>query len=384
MTLGNVCAYGFVVLAARSMIPASYGQVGALLGLLLVVDVVAVGLQANAAREAATHTGRGQTRRSLRRGLIALAALVVLGTAISPVVARVLDLDGPLPVVLTTLAAGFLAVSGSAVGILQGRERWTSFAAVQLSSGISRLVVGGGAILIWPTPTGALFGVAAGAAVPMTIAWLTVTNRVLADDREAPAPSAEPSTRSSALHDSHMLLALLVLSNCDVLLVRHVLEGHDSGLYAAGLIVTKAVLFLPQFVIAVAFPSMVRSDSAQVVLKAAGVVVGLGLLIAGGVLLLPGLALTVVGGPKYEEVAGSLWAFSLLGTVLSLINVMVFRLIAHRRYAAVAPLWVGAACLAAAVLTTSSVSQVLTVTIATDTAVLLVLGWLTLRSRATT
>ena len=37
---------------------------------------------------------------------------------------------------------------------------------------------------------------------------------------------------------------------------RSVLDSHDSGLYAAGLIVTRAVMFLPQFVVVVAFPSM--------------------------------------------------------------------------------------------------------------------------------
>ena len=34
------------------------------------------------------------------------------------------------------------------------------------------------------------------------------------------------------------------------------LDEHAAGLYAGGLILTKAVLFLPQFVVVIAFPSM--------------------------------------------------------------------------------------------------------------------------------
>ena len=44
--------------------------------------------------------------------------------------------------------------------------------------------------------------------------------------------------------------------NCDVIVARNILDGHDAGLYAGGLILTKAMLFLPQFVVVVAFPSM--------------------------------------------------------------------------------------------------------------------------------
>ena len=33
-------------------------------------------------------------------------------------------------------------------------------------------------------------------------------------------------------------------------------EDQPAGLYAGGLILTKALLFLPQFVVVVAFPSM--------------------------------------------------------------------------------------------------------------------------------
>src|SRR5688572_3475550 len=50
----NALAYGFTVLAARSLAPAAYGELAALLGLLLVGTVPATGLQT----AAALHLGR--------------------------------------------------------------------------------------------------------------------------------------------------------------------------------------------------------------------------------------------------------------------------------------------------------------------------------------
>ena len=65
--------------------------------------------------------------------------------------------------------------------------------------------------------------------------------------------------RESILNSS-VLLAFFALSNADIVVARNVLDEHDAGLYAGGLILTKAVLFLPQFVVVIAFPSMSTSS----------------------------------------------------------------------------------------------------------------------------
>ena len=44
---------------------------------------------------------------------------------------------------------------------------------------------------------------------------------------------------------------------------RVVLPEHDAGLYAGGLILAKAVLFLPQFVVVIVFPSMSQNPAAR-------------------------------------------------------------------------------------------------------------------------
>ena len=59
-----------------------------------------------------------------------------------------------------------------------------------------------------------------------------------------------------SVRNSQALLAFFALSNADIVVARNVLDDHDAGLYAGGLILTKAVLFLPQFVVVLAFPSM--------------------------------------------------------------------------------------------------------------------------------
>lgn len=387
MTAGNICAYGFIVLAAQALEPGPYGEVGALMGLLLVVGVVAIGLQANAARVAASHvlSPRDEVRRCLRRGLRSAAVLGSVGLLISPLVARALGFSSILTAVFAAAAAAFLAITGSGLGLLQGESRWYPFAAVQLLTGAGRLTIGGAVLLVWPTPVGAALGVAVAGLLPLTASLVVLLRRPAATTEAVrrPAPPARAVEAAehpaSVWHDSHVLLALLVLSNCDVMLARQVLPDHDTGLYAAGLIVTKAVLFLPQFVVAVAFPTMVRSRSASVVLRAGALVLGLGAAAVIGVLLLPSLATTVVGGSKYHEVSGQLWAFAVLGTLLSLINVLVFRLIAQGVHRAAWPLWAGALLIALASTMTGSLQQLLGAVVVVDVVVLAVLTALTFR-----
>ena len=111
--------------------------------------------------------------------------------------------------------------------------------------------------MLWsPTEFWAVIGVAIGLFAPV--------GRRLVALRGDPRPGHVPDTDAHAAgrcsretaRNSHALLAFFALSNADVIVARGVLDPHESGLYAGGLILVKAVLFLPQFVVVIAFPSM--------------------------------------------------------------------------------------------------------------------------------
>ena len=57
MAVMNVTTYGFTILAARILGPAEYGALAAVMGLLLVVNVLSLGLQATGARRVSAASG---------------------------------------------------------------------------------------------------------------------------------------------------------------------------------------------------------------------------------------------------------------------------------------------------------------------------------------
>jgi O-antigen/teichoic acid export membrane protein len=287
------------------------------------------------------------------------------------VVSAVLDLDSWLTAALLAVTVVPLTIMGGQAGVLQGERRWLPLALIYLATGLGRIAFGA-ACLVWrPDALGAMTGVAAGALLPVVIGWLALHRHTR---QQAATPPHGPLTgglfRELALN-AHALLAFFALSNADVVVARTVLSEHAAGLYAAGLILTKAVLFLPQFVVVVAFPSMARADaSGRTRLKGLALVLGIGALTTSGVLLLPGWAVVFIGGDQYAALESRLWGFAVLGTLLALLQLMVYDVVAQQRRGAVVLVWAALVVVVVGAQLTGSVTSLLVLVAATDATLL--------------
>jgi O-antigen/teichoic acid export membrane protein len=382
MGLMNVSTYGFTILAARVLGPAEYGALAAVAGLLLILNVVSLGLQATGARRVAAAPEHRVVieREVLRTTYLAAAGLGLLALLAAPAVSSWLKLDSWSVAALIAVTVVPLTVMGGQSGILQGERRWSPLAVIYLAVGLGRLAFGCAALALRPDTFGAMTGVALGAFVPAVAGWWALRHpRRTTDERVGsvaaePVPPARRSVLTESVHNSHALLAFFALSNIDVVVARAVLDEHDAGLYAGGLILTKAVLFLPQFVVVVVFPAMSGAGSARRTNVLALVLVGaIGLTTVLGVTLLSGLAVTFIGGPEYAEVESLLWGFALLGTVLALLQLMVYNLVARQQQRAVVLIWLALGVVAAGGAVADSVSSLLITVASTDAVLLAVL-----------
>ena len=226
-------------------------------------------------------------------GWLSAGALGVLLLILSPLLEHVLRLDSVLPAVLVALASVPLTLMGGQSGMLQGERRWPPLSAIYLALGIPRLVIGVGLILWHPTQSVAMLGIAIAALVPAVVGWLALRQ----PGRERGVAPAEDVDRRhptrdilrETAHNSQALLAFFALSNADVVVARNALDNHLAGIYAAGLILAKAMMFLPQFVVVVAFPSMSTAANRRPRLTASlAVVAGIGVVGIAGAFLFRG------------------------------------------------------------------------------------------------
>ena len=376
----NIATYGFTIVAARIIGPSEYGALAACLGLLIVVQVGALGLQATAARRIAVDSANVAT---IERAILALTAKVALGAgllmlALSPAIKVLLNLDSLVTAVVVALTVVPLTWAGGQAGILQGERRWRPLALFYLAGGIPRLAIGTSIILWQPSATGAILGVAIGFCFPVLVGWWVLRHRRTPQEI-APAHSARAMLVESA-HNAQVLVAYFALTSADIIIARQVLSGHDTGLYAAGLIMAKVMLFLPQFVVVIAFPDMATPERRHRALVRSLLAVGvLGLFVVVAAKVLSPVAMFFVGGADFGEVEDLLWVFAALGTVLAMLQLQVYAVLARQARRSVILVWAALVVLVVLGLRVESVAGLVTVVVAVDAVLLAVLTLASLR-----
>ena len=346
MMTQNITVYAFNVLAARLLVPREFGALTDLFGIILVGAVASLGLQAVTARRlAVAPESRGEIIAATLRVTALVAVLVSAAVAATTVVLTpALKLDSFWPVILCGATLVPMTVMGAEAGVAQGTSRWSWLTAIYIGNGVGRLGGGTIALLISPTPTAAMIGIAIGSWTP-ALAGLPMFLG------HRPAPGRSPASAAilrEAMLSIHALLAFFVLSNMDSLIARNLLDVDDSGLYAAGLILSKAAFFAPQFVSVVVYPDLARATTHHARVRATALVALFGALVVAGTAVLPELALILVGGEQYREVLGRLWLFALAGSLLATVYLLVFDALAQYDHGIVVMIWAAVAAVAAA------------------------------------
>jgi O-antigen/teichoic acid export membrane protein len=382
MGVMNVTTYGYTVLVAHTIGKEPYGAFSALMGALLVVGVLSLGLQATGARRIAAHPDQVAAIERVVLG-VGLRSALVLGAlclALAPLLNAVLRLDSLPTALLLGVAVFPFTYMGAQAGVLQGERRWLPLAWVYLTLGLGRVALGTVLILVRPGEFAAMAGVALGCWVPVAVAWLALRH---------PRAETVPSEGHPGLdllrevgHSSQALLAFFALSSVDILVARATMSSSEAGLYAAGLIMAKAILFLPQFVVVYAFPSMSKEETTRRTLLLALVTsAGLGLVGVLATLALPSLALVFVGGQEFEAIGEHIWKFAILGTLLSMIQLLVYSALARRQGRAVIMIWTALVVLVAGAFWADTATSLILVVVATDAALFFALLGVALNSQ---
>jgi O-antigen/teichoic acid export membrane protein len=328
--IAQVAAYAVSVVAARALGPDGFGILAALLGILLIGSVLAMGIQAVAARRLVQVDGL------IGGGAVALATL-----AISPLLVWLLRLDGWASLLLAAAAFVPLTWAGAQYGVAQGRESYRRLAAVYALVGLGRGVGG----VIGALATGSVLGTMAGLALGTAVG--AIIGRILvAPLASAPRERLEGFFAESA-HATHALLALFVLTNVDVLLARALLDAEQAGIYGVGAVIAKVAFWLPQFVGVVAFPRFADARRGRATVVSLLAVTGIGLLVVAGTALLPGLVVGFVGGAAYSSLVPVAWLFAALGATFALAQALLLTRLAIDDRRAVIAVWGAAALLVA-------------------------------------
>lgn len=332
--LGNALSYLLLLAAARRLGSTDYAELVTLLNLLLIGSVPSFALQAVAARRVATGSADGLLEAGAVIGLA--AALLIAGLA--PVLVAFLHLPGLTGPLLVALSMPGTALQGLCQGVWQGERRLTGLAVATFAGTAGRSGAGLLGLLLGGTSTTAVAALTIGVSVPAAGCVLALP------ELRRRGRAALLSLAAEAGHASHAYGVFLLLSVSDVLLARHVLPTSAAAVYAAGSVLTKASLWLPQSVANVLFASLTDSDRHhRVFARAVAGIAGLGLALVAGSWLLSGLVTAVVGGGRYPGLRGDAWLFALLGSCLAVLQFTLVAGLAMRNVAVTALIWASVA-----------------------------------------
>jgi O-antigen/teichoic acid export membrane protein len=340
--IAQVASYAVSVIAARVLGPDGFGVLAALLGILLIGSVLAMGIQAVSARRLVSlqdSDRSGAARSMLRDGFIGGIAVAGATIVVSPLLMWLLRLDGWLSLLLAAATFVPLTWAGAQYGIAQGRESYRRLAAVYALVGLGRGVGGVIGALALGSVTGTMAGLAIGTALGALAGRIVVAP--LADARRQ---RLDHFGRESA-HATHALLALFVLTNVDVLLARALLDAEEAGLYGVGAVIAKVAFWLPQFVGVVAFPRFADARRGRATSIALMAVAAIGLLVVASTAVAPGLVISFVGGSQYAALVPVAWLFAAIGATFAVAQALLLTRLAVDDRRAVLAVWSAAALL---------------------------------------
>jgi O-antigen/teichoic acid export membrane protein len=377
----NVTTYAFNIVSARTIGKDAYGAFSALLGAMLVIGVLSLGLQATAARRISAAPDQVVAIERVVLG-VGLRCALVLGAvlfALAPVINAALHLESLPTALLVGLTAIPMTYMGAQAGVLQGERRWGPLALIYLAQGVGRILFGAIAIVISPTEFSAMIGLVFGFWLPALIGYVALRRPRVGVPHSDGHPGLDLLREVGT--SSQALLAFFALSNVDILVARATMPTSEAGLYAAGLIAVKAILFLPQFVVVIAFPTMSQGASRRTLGLALGLSAALGAVGVVAILLLPDLALVFVGGNDFRPIAHDLWKFAVVGTLLSMIQLLVYSALARRQGRAILVIWTLLVVLVLAALTVQTANSLVLLVVSVDAVLFLALLTIALFSK---
>jgi len=330
----NLCNYLFHIFMSRSLGPIDYGVLVSLFSVLMIISVPAGVLQTVTTRYVSNFKAKGElakikvlVRQLLTRASLFAVAGFVLFILLSGYIASFLHISSRLPIVLVGVAVVLGIICPVLLGTLLGLQKFFYFGTDMVIGGIGKLFFGILLVYMGLKVNGALLGLAMGSLAAFLFAVFPLRRQFSSDQTDCNF-SLSP-IYGYFFPVAIMLLCFMLLTNIDLILVKHFFDSSQAGHYAAASIVAKIILFLPGAIAMVMFP---KTSELHALSKESKPVLKKSLLyttvLSGGVLLLyltiPSLIVKSLFGSQYIPTIPLIGIFGLAMLFFSLTNILLF------------------------------------------------------------
>lgn len=348
--VGNVCNYLFQFYMSRALPAADFGALNAVLAIATILLTPASVVMMAVSRSVAERKARGEGETVgpfavgvLRWAVFSAAAAAAMMAVASPWLARYLVLSDPWPVLL----AGLIVATGLIVpvnlGVFQGLQLFPAFGTLLGFSGVLRLAAGVVLVSLGAGLLGAL-GASVVSSVLILAGSLVLLARRLENSRAAQTKAVPlPAGRlRSVVPVAVGMLLFAILTNLDMILVKHFFTPDEAGRYAGAAILGRALLYFPTAVSMALYPMVaeaetLRGDSRIILRRGIRLTALLTAAALVPYILFPELLLRILLGPAFVSAAPFVRLFGLAMAPFTMIFVLLNFQLARRRAAFLVP-----------------------------------------------
>lgn len=348
--LGNVSNYLFQFFMSRRLTVEDYGAMNSMFSILGITGIPATTVMFVVAKyvsEFSVKGDKGSISVLYRNSLIKMAALggvcffpfLVFGASIS----GYLKINGVLPVVIVGAGVFSAFIVTVNLGALQGLKSFFYLGAGTGLLGAVKLVLG--IVLIF---AGFGFNGAVSAAAFSGFFVFAIT--------AIPLSGYLKGNRGSTVNGGEILsysipvllssLAFAVLTNIDLILVKHIFSPEEAGMYSAVSVLGKTILYLPSAIVLALFPMVseadaVNSDAFRILNRGLLYTAAISSFGVAGFILFPEFFLKVLFGSRFSNAAPLLKYYSLAMMAVSVTSILITFNLARRKTGFIYTLWAG-------------------------------------------
>ncbi|MEI8175729.1 MAG: oligosaccharide flippase family protein [Candidatus Omnitrophota bacterium] len=332
----------YQMLTVRKLPVAAYGAFNSLLSIVLMLSYPISALTTMIAKFSAAYYSRGERVKAHRFVLIIIRHMFFAGILFLVLYMlgafhfmKYLRLDSVMPVYMTAFMLFLMVITAPILGALQGFERFTAYSVSNVGGAVCKL----GMLALFLMLGWGLFGVLAAYLLSQVIV-VAIGGYCVKEvfQKEDSSGSIDIKEKYRFVVPTLVTLGCFgLLTNMDVVLVKHFFESTVAGSYSVAQMVGKIALFIPNAIAVVMLPhaaglhaqqkdsrGLLRKSLAYTAFLSCGFVVFYN--------VFPGLVLTVLCGTSGADIIFLGRLFSLCMTFFSLIMVLAIYQLSVSRF----------------------------------------------------
>jgi len=332
----------------RRLQPVEYGVLNALFSLWMILSMPAGTLQTVVTKYVSQHFGKkefAQIKYFLihfgKRIILSAICFLAVFWSLTPVIGNFLKIYSLSLILIAGVILFLSIISPLVMGVLQGAQRFLAMAINGIIGSVLKLILGIGLVALGFQVMGAIVGIGLAVLLTLILAYFQLPVQLLKVREFHSRELRMKSVYRYSVPVFFSLLGWMVLTNGDVILVKHFFSPEDAGFYSIAQMVGKIILFLPAVIGAVLFPKMSEAFSEE---RATKPLLKKGLLITGVLCvsasifcgLAPGFVLKVLARKEAAEAVRLVPLFCIAMTFYALVQLfLTYNLAVHRfRYTA--------------------------------------------------